>query len=80
MSTTSIPLVLMVRLRRSPAQPAHVETFWHGGVKQGKSLCGILFTDERVLASFDVGSEKDRGFWQDAVCAACKIRFTEMDK
>jgi hypothetical protein len=66
-----VRLTLMVRFRRHPNSPAHVETFWRYGRRMGVALCGKTFTDERTIAAYPLGSDKAKDFWL-IVCRACK--------
>ncbi len=70
-----VKLTLMLRFRRHPNSLAHVETYWRYGRRMGVGLCGVEFTDERVLAAYPVGDPKAILFW-DIVCQGCK---TAMD-
>jgi hypothetical protein len=70
------PLTLMLRFRRGPNEPAHVETFWRYGKRTNVALCSKPMTTERPLAAYPLGSEKAAEFWS-VVCPACK---TAMDR
>lgn len=66
----SVKLTLMLRFRRNPDQPTHVETFWRFGKRSDVALCGKDMTGARTMAAYPVGSEKAREFWT-TVCKAC---------
>jgi hypothetical protein len=66
-----VKLTLMLRFRRKPEGVAHVETFWRYGRRPNVGLCGIEFTDERILQAYPVGDPKASKFWE-VVCQGCK--------